>query len=195
MLPQHVFALDGKHFKTLGQNPQAFSWKLQKSARNGIFMVNRANGKIDYMSINHYARKHDIKAFTDSTLIQDEFVRHTFFKNYTIIADLGFKSQKVFGVYTPGYSEEEKNWEQLTEEEKLASYKIRQSQKNIENTFARIFRNAYKLCEQLIGNDRKSTRQSSIIHASVLLHNLTINLTQNCIFDDNYSRLQKSISI
>lgn len=195
ILPQHIYALDGKHVKKYGGKPNDFSFKLKKKARNGLFMVNRATGKIDYMSINYTGTTHDITAWENCNLMQNDFVKNAFFQNYTIIADLGFQSRKAIGIYTPGYKEGSKNWNSLTQEQKKASENLRKAQKNIENTFATIFFNSFKLCENLIGNDINSKKQAKIIQASVLLHNLTIDWTNRSIFDDEYQRLRTNLSM
>ena len=126
--------------------------------------------------------------------MQNEFVKNAFFNNYTIVADLGFQSKKAIGIYTPGYKEGSDNWNNLTPEQKLASEKLRKAQKNIENTFATIFFNSFKLCENLFANDINSEKQAKIIHASVILHNLTIQWTKKSIFDDEYQRLRTNLS-
>lgn len=189
ILPQHIYALDGKHVKKYGGKPDDYSFKLKKKARNGLFMVNRATGKIDYMSINYTGTTHDIAAWENCSLMKTDFIKNAFFQDYTIIADLGFQSKKAIGVYTPGYKEGSDGWKKLTFEQKQASENLRKAQKNIENTFARIFFNAFKLCENMIGNDTNSIKQAKIIHASVILHNLTIEWTKRSIFDDEYQRL------
>lgn len=193
LLPQHIYALDGKHFKRYGGAAHDFSFKLKKKARNGLLLVNRATGKIDYMSINHTGTTHDISAWENSSLMQNEFVKNAFFDNYTIIADLGFQSKAAIGIYTPGYNENSDGWKKLTEKQRQASELLRKAQKNIENTFAALFFNSFKLCEQVFGNDKNSTKQAKIIHASVLLHNLTIEWTNRSIFDDEYQRIQTQI--
>lgn len=193
LLPQHVYALDGKHVKKYGGKADDFSFKLKKKARNGLFMVNRATGKIDYMSINYTGTTHDITAWENCNLMQNDFVRNAFFDDYTIIADLGFQSKQAIGIYTPGYKEESDGWKKLTNEQKTASENLRKAQKNIENTFATIFFNAFKLCENLIGNDKHSIKQAKIIQSSVLLHNLTIDWTNKSIFDDEYQRINTNL--
>lgn len=194
ILPQHIYALDGKHVKKYGGRPDDYSFKLKKKARNGLFMVNRATGKIDYMSINYTGTTHDITAWENCSLMKNDFIKNAFFEDYTIIADLGFQSKKAIGIYTPGYKEGSNGWKKLNFEQKKASEKLRKAQKNIENTFARIFFNAFKLCENLIGNDINSLKQANIIHASVILHNLTIEWTKRSIFDDEYQRLSTKLN-
>merc|ERR1711991_626979 len=135
-LPQHTFALDGKHVKKFGGSPKDHSFKLNSTARNGLFMVNRATGKIDYMSINYRGTTHDISALENCNLMQNDFIKNSFFNNYTIIADLGFQSKKIIGIYTPGYNEGSEKWNNLSDQQRAASDKIRKAQKNIENTFA-----------------------------------------------------------
>lgn len=192
-LPQFVMSFDGKHFRKHGYDASCYSKKLNATARNGLFMVNRATGEIVYMSVNHKAKRHDMRAFNESSILSDPHQRNYLFQNWLVVADLGFQAQGLWGVYTPEFSDEMNEWTDLTAEERKASGYVRTAQKSIENTFAVIFWNKYKLAERVRGFDPTGTRQARIIIVCVILHNLAIRKTGLCLFDDAFTRLRMLI--
>lgn len=177
--PHVLYVMDGKTFKRLARRPEECGYK--KWGRTSIFLIDRVFGMFRFVSLNHMGRKADIHCLRDTSLCNTPERMEWFINNIKVIADLGFKSLDLPNIVTPLKPVHEVV--RLTLEEQNYCHKIRGIQRCVENIFAKVFSNSYRLGNTCKSNDPEGKEQAQNILTAVLLHNHEVLFQNKSIFD------------